>query len=146
MRNDQYDVEITSSPATYIFVSEGRKGRITKIVKYTELDNSGIYNLGFGDKLGDSDDFDDKIVSNNGDSQKILATVGATIYDFTDKNPTAFVVMKGSSLARTRLYRINISNFWAEIHQDFYVFGQLDKRWQPFEKNQDYAAFLLKRK
>jgi hypothetical protein len=146
MRNEQYDVEEMPSPATYTFVSEGRKGRIIKIIKYIELENSGIYNLGFGDKLGDSEDFDDKIVSNNGDRQKILATVAATIYDFTNKNPMAFVAIKGSSLSRTRLYRINISNFWEEISQDFHVFGQLDKRWYPFEHNQDYAVFLLKRK
>lgn len=146
MRNEQYDVEIMPSPATYTFVSEGRNGRITKIIKYVELENSGFYNLGFGDKIGDTEDFDDKIVSNNGDRQKILATVAATIYDFTNKNPTAFVLIKGSSLSRTRLYRINISNFWEEISQNFYVFGQLDKRWQPFEPNQDYAVFLLKRK
>ena len=146
MRNERYEIETTPSPATYTFVSEGRKGRITKIIKYVELENSGFYNLGFGDKLGDTEDFDDKIVSNNGDRQKVLATVAATIYDFTDKNPTAFLVVKGSSLSRTRLYRINISNFWEEISRDFHVFGQLNKRWYPFEHNQDYAVFLLKRK
>ena len=52
----------------------------------------------------------------------------------------------GSTPSRTRLYRIGISNNLSEIKEDFNVFGYLKNQWTPFEKNQNYEAFLIVRK
>lgn len=82
MRNQRYQLEAAPSFMSYEFISEGPKGRISKLVKYTETRIRGIYNLGFGDKLGDADD----------------------------------------------------------------VFGLLNGQWREYEKNQNYTAFLIKRK
>ncbi len=46
-------------------------------------------NLGFGDKDLQTGEVDDTVISDNGDSQKVLATVAATVYAFTDKYPEA---------------------------------------------------------
>ena len=146
MRNQIYELETAQSFATYEFVSKGPKGHIRKLVKYTELGNAGIFNLGFGDKLGDSDDFDDKVISDNKDSLKVLATAVATIYQFTDKFPYASIFATGSTLARTRLYRIGISNALEEIEKDFNILGFFDGQWETFEKNKDYSAFSITRK
>ena len=146
MRNQQYQQEAAPSFMSNEFISEGPKGRISKLVKYTETRIAGIYNLGFGDKLGDADDFDDMIISDNNDSVRVLATVAATIYTFTDNYPNVFVLATGSTSARTRLYRIGISNYLEEIEEDFNVFGFLNGQWREYEKNQDYTAFLIKRK
>jgi hypothetical protein len=103
------------------------------------------YNLAFGDETIDGE-LDDTVVSDNGDGQKVLATVAATIYDFTNVNPNAYIFATGSSEARTRLYKIGISNNFQEIVQDFEVYGLLDEIWEDFELNRPYKAFLVKRK
>jgi hypothetical protein len=146
MRDKRYQLKFSASFTMYEFVSEGPNGRINKLVKYTESSVKGIYNLGFGDKLGDIDDFDDEIITNNQDSLRVLATVAATVYTFTDKYPDAIVFATGSTTARTRLYRMGISNNLQEIEEDFEVLGRLNEKWELFEKNRDYDAFLLTRK
>lgn len=69
-------------------MSVGRKGAIPKIVQYSETNLNGFYNLGFGDKSLQTDEVDDAVISDNGDRQKVLATVAATVYAFTDRYPT----------------------------------------------------------
>jgi hypothetical protein len=48
------------------------------------------------------------------------------LYLFTERYPNAVVLATGSTLARTRLYRIGINNNLAEIAQDFVVLGLTD--------------------
>ncbi len=146
MRNKRYQLTFSVSFTMYEFVSEGPNGRINKLVKYTESSVKNIYNLGFGDKLDDSDDFDDEVITNNKDSLRVLSTVAATVYTFTDKYPNAIVFATGSTDARTRLYRMGISNNLEEIKEDFEVLGRIEDKWERFEKNRDYDAFLLTRK
>ena len=59
-----------------------------KQFKQTNLKN--VYNLAFGDKDQNTGDIDDTVISNNEDSEKVLATVVATVYALTDKYPDAF--------------------------------------------------------
>jgi phenylpyruvate tautomerase PptA (4-oxalocrotonate tautomerase family) len=61
--------------------------------------------LRFGDKDPITSFISDLTVTNNGDSQKVLATVAATLYAFTDENPEAIVIATGSTEARIRLLR-----------------------------------------
>jgi hypothetical protein len=110
MRDQRYKIEVTSTFMSYEFVSEGPKGDIIKMIKYTETGYENVYNLGFGDKLVDNDDFDDEVITDNKDSVRILATVAATVFLFTEKYPNDYVAATGSTLSRTRLYRIGISN------------------------------------
>ena len=146
MENPKYEFESTSNSTTFEFISEGPKGRILKLVKYDEYGNSGTFNLGFGDKMGNTNRFDDKIISDNQDSKVILATVAATLFEFTEKYPDAVITATGSSLARTRLYRIAISNALDEITKNFSILGFLNETWEPFKPNRDYSLFLITRK
>lgn len=146
MENPKYLFKSAASFTTYEFVSEGPKGRIIKLVKYTEYGNSGVYSLGFGDKLDNSDRIDDKVISGNGDREKVLATVAATVYKFLDKYPKASVFATGSNLARTRLYRISLSNILDDITDDFEILGYFEGDWEIFERNRDYSAFLIKKR
>ena len=146
MENPKYLFESTASFTTYEFVSEGPKGRIRKLVSYAEFGDTGAYNLGFGDKLGDTDNFDDKVITDNGDSKKVLATVAATLYEFINKHPNALVFATGSTVARTRLYRIGISNALDDINKDFVVRGYFEGEWEIFERNRDYSIFLITKK
>ncbi|MFT4154050.1 DUF6934 family protein [Parafilimonas sp.] len=52
----------------------------------------------------------------------------------------------GSTKARTRLYRIGITNNLTEIQKDFDVYGLLQNGWQSFEKQTEYSAFLATKK
>jgi hypothetical protein len=146
MRDQRYKIEVTSTFMSYEFTSEGPKGNIVKMIKYTETGYQNVYNLGFGDKIKDEDDFDDAVITDNKDSVRILATVAATVFLFTEKYPNAFVVATGSTQSRTRLYRIGISNHLEEIEQDFVILGYENNVWERFVKDQNYSAFLIKRK
>jgi hypothetical protein len=128
------------------FISQGPKGQIPKLVKYSETNLKDMYNLAFGDKDSKTGNINDTVISNNGDSDMILATVVSTVYAFTDKYPDSWVFATGSTKARTRLYRMGITKYITEIKKDFQVFGLRDDEWEKFEKEVEYEAFLVKRK
>lgn len=127
----------------YKFTSTGVKGAITKVVRYYDLDLENYYNLGFGDQDPITGDLDDLAISNNGDSEKVLATVAMTLFTFTSEYPDAKVYITGSTKARTRLYRIAISRHLCSIEIDFRVEGLLGGQWQRFRKDAPYEAFLI---
>ncbi len=60
-------------------------------MQYSETNLKDYYNLGFGDKDEKTGEISDLVITNNGDSQQVLATVASTVYAFTDKNPTAWI-------------------------------------------------------
>jgi hypothetical protein len=146
MKYEKYQLESDRKLLLFEFVSVGAKGRIKKIVQYTETNLKDYYNLGFGDKDEKTGEINDLVITNNGDSQQVLATVASTVYAFTDKHPDAWIYARGSNSARTRLYRIGITNNLLEIKKDFEVFGLKDDQWHTFRKGVDYKAFLIKRK
>lgn len=146
MIGNHYKVDISKDFKTYEFVSIGPNGSVTKVVRYSEINVKGFYNLGFGDKNQFTGIISDLTVTNNGDSQKVLATVAATLYTFTNENPDAIVIATGSTQARTRLYRMGITNNLKEIEKDFEVMGLTDTNWERFRKNINYSAFLVRRK
>ncbi|HEY8970362.1 MAG TPA: hypothetical protein VIM64_14760, partial [Puia sp.] len=107
MKYSKYPVKVDQAHARYDFISEGPRGNIAKAVFYGHI-KEGIFNLAFGDWNPELDKIDDSIRSNNGDRDKILATVAATAIDFTNKFPNAVIYTEGSTPARTRLYQIAI--------------------------------------
>lgn len=148
MNQPKYLYKSELSFTHFEFISEGGKGRVRKMVEYTETDMEGIYNLGFGDYDEKTQKIDDINVTNNGDSKKVLATVASTIYSFTKKYPNAIIFATGSTKARTRLYRMGISNNLEEITKDFEVLGfRIDnEEWENFVIGEEYTAFLITKK
>ena len=131
----------------YEFYSDGPKGKIKKVVRFTKVfEDSTIYNLGFGDVDEENGRFDDNIITNNEDRDMVLATVANTIIDFTNYYGDHYIYAEGSTPARTRLYQIGIANLWDEISLYFEVYGLANDSWHKFEKNVTYEAFLVKRK
>jgi hypothetical protein len=129
------------------FFSEGPKGRIAKMVEYSETATKGVYNLAFGDYNEKTKTINDLSVTNNGDSLKVLATVASTVYAFLDKHPNALIVATGSTTVRTRLYRMGITNNLADIQEDFVVYGLSENgTWEEFVIGEDYEAFLISKK
>jgi len=145
MKLPRYEIKAAKSLMLFEFVSEGPNGAIQKIIQYTETNTPDIYNLAFGDKDTDGD-IDDSSVSNNGDREKILATVASTVYAFTEKYPESWVYATGSNKARTRLYRMGINKYFEEMDKDFEIYGLRNQEWEIFVKNTEYEAFLVKKK
>jgi hypothetical protein len=146
MKHEKYQLESDRKLLLFEFTSVGPKGTIKKLVQYTETNLKNFFNLGFGDKDASTGEINDTIITNNGDSQKVLATVASTVYAFTDKHPDAWIYAKGSNFVRTRLYRIGITNNLKEIEKDFHVFGLKDDQWHEFRIGTEYQAFLIRRK
>jgi hypothetical protein len=131
----------------YEFVSSGPKGEIKKVVRFSIIpDYDNIYNLAFGDLDEKSGDIKDSVVSNNADTEKVLSTVAKIAYDFTSIYLEASIFVVGSTASRTRLYQINIAKHWQEINQFFEIKGLRSGKWEHFEKNRNYDAFLAKRR
>jgi hypothetical protein len=132
----------------YEFYSAGPNGLIKKAVRFTKINDEEpfFYNLAFGDVSNETDDIDDTIVSNNDDRDMVLATVAKTVIDFTNIHGNHYVFATGSTPVRTRLYQISISALWNEIDINFEVLGFRYARWEPFKRNVNYEAFLVKRK
>ena|ERR1017187_2232619 len=146
MNLPRYEIETDKSSSVFGFVSEGIKGKIPKLIKYTETNIKGYYNLAFGDKDETTGDINDTVISNNGDPEKVLATVVATVYAFTANRENCYVYAKGSTKVRNRLYRMGITKYLGEIEIDFIIYGLANDAWEPFEKGTDYDAFLVYRK
>ena len=146
MKLPRYLLEAEKSLLVFEFISEGPKGQIPKLVKFTETNLKGLFNLAFGDKDQQTDEINDTVISNNDDSEKVLATVVATLYAFTDKHPDAHILATGSTKSRTRLYRMGITKYLDEIQKDYHIYGLRNEEWESFEKEINYEAFLAKRK
>ena len=63
-----------------------------------------------------------------------------------DSHPNATVIATGSTEARTRLYRMGITNNLTNIEKDFIILGLTETDWELFRKNATYGAFLVRRK
>ncbi|HTD41516.1 MAG TPA: hypothetical protein VK671_12895 [Mucilaginibacter sp.] len=146
MQLDRYPLKAEESLMVFEFISNGPKGQIPKLVKFSETNLKDVYNLAFGDKDLTTGDLNDLAISNNGDSEKVLATVVSTVYAFYDRYPNSYIYATGSTKARTRLYRIGITKYLNEITKEYYVYGLRNSEWEIFEKEIEYEAFLAKRK
>ena len=146
MNQQKYQLKADEILSTYEFLSEGLKGKIVKLIQFTATNYHDVFNLAFGDKDAKTGQIDDKVISNNGDSEMVLATVVSAIYAFTDKHPDCWIYATGSTKSRTRLYRMGITKYMKEVKQDFEIFGEINKAWESFVKEIDYESFLVKRK
>jgi hypothetical protein len=147
VQHPKYQYRSERSLHFFEFTSEGPNGKIKKIVEYSETGTENVYNLGFGDYDEVTSGINDLSVTNNGDSLKVLATVASTVYAFIEKHPNAWIFATGSTIVRTRLYRMGITNNLAEIAEDFIVLGYNSKgEWEEFVIGEDYEAFLLTKK
>ena len=147
MKLDRYQLTADEPLTTFEFLSEGVKGKIEKIIQFSpvnQIDN--IYNLAFGDKNILTGEIDDKIVTDNGDSEKVLATVVAAIYAFCDYFPDAWIYATGSTAARTRLYKMGINKYFEIVEADFEFYVEMQNEWELYIKGKDYQAFIIQRK
>ena len=123
MNTENYNLKAEATLTRFEFVSEGPKGAIRKLIEFQKTTFHGLFNLAFGDKDQQTGEMNDLSFSGNGDTDKVLATVVSSVYEFFEKYPNAYVYASGSTKARTRLYRMGISRFYEEIKEDFFVWA-----------------------
>jgi hypothetical protein len=144
---ERYQIENNINSVYFEFISTGSNGSIVKVIKYTKIsDDPLVYNLGFGDKNLTYETIDDRAVTNNGDTEKVLATVAFTIYAFYKEYPNANVYLSGSNASRTRIYQININKFYTYISRDFIIYGELEQGFERFRKGVNYHGFFILKK
>jgi hypothetical protein len=142
MIEEKYDIIVSEDWLVYEFTSIGPKGLIPKVVIYQHLEGK-LYNLAFGDKDGTTGNLDDLVISDNKDTEIVLATVASTIFDFFENYHGTIVLAKGSTKSRTRLYRRHLAHLLEIIEQDFILLGELNGQVERFQKNKDYTSFLI---
>lgn len=151
MNYEKYeDVIANSDFLRFEFVSVGPKGNIKKCIQFSQTRNQQIFNLAFGNLLADGS-IDDLVIDNNLDRNKVLATVASTVYEFCSNYLTKWVFFSGSTIERTRLYRMAITINFDILLKDFEILGvlkDLDEEFVnvPFQKGIDYFGFLVKLK
>lgn len=142
MKSEIYSLIGSPATATFRFISQGPRGDIAKLIQF-ELLNDGepvpVYNLAFGDG---TETIDDLAVSDNGDADKVLATVAAAAEQFLGEHPGALLYAIGSTPARTRLYRIGLVRSLPSIQTRFLLFGIINGEPEPFEPGRPYQAFI----
>lgn len=80
-----------------------------------------MFNLAFGD-IDTDGGIDDYHVTDNGDRNKILATVANAVDEFTRRYPMRWVYFRGSTEERTRLYRMAVDYIKCQKTIDTNVF------------------------
>ena len=124
MNLPQYKTNPDEDLHSFSFISEGKNGKIEKVIRYEKITND-VFNLGFGDKDSITGKINDKVVTNNGDTEKVLATVVSTVFTFTERNPNAYIYATGSNHVRNRLYRRGITKYLSEALDTFAIYGML---------------------
>lgn len=141
---EKYQLKANKTETVFTFISEGDKGRILKKVRYTKVKGyKNTYSLGFGDVNKKTGKIDDRIVSDNHDRDKVLATVALTVTLFISRYPNARIYFEGSTDVRNRLYQISIGKHLDELSELFDIQGYNEGKWVSYEKNKNYLAFLI---
>jgi hypothetical protein len=143
MNKPTYPVEIEDDNI-FSFLSIGKNGIILKMVEIAEI-QEGVYNLGFGDYNFTTESVDDKANSNNGDIEKVLATIFGIMIDFLNKNPNKTIFFAGSTPFRTQLYQRIVNTYFDEFSSILEIQGNINGKYEPFQKNREYESFLVKK-
>jgi hypothetical protein len=145
----EYYTELEFDPDLqfFDFISLGKHGPIRKRIAFIATDLTNVYNMAFGNHI-ENDKIDDYSISDNGDRNKILATLVRVIDLYTDKYPERWIYFEGSTKGRNRLYRMAIGLNLEELSDKYKIYAKVDGKidFDHFKKNIPANAFLIKRK
>ncbi|HMH20329.1 MAG TPA: hypothetical protein VK563_01065 [Puia sp.] len=148
MKYDSYpSAAVADDLSVFEFVSKGRRGDIRKRIVFAPTSFRGLYSLSFG-IITKENKLDYYSVTDNGDRNKILATVFKAVALYTKQYPARWIYFIGSTKERIRLYRrvISINLEELQLHFDIYAELEEEEKIVPFRKNMEINAFLIKRK
>jgi hypothetical protein len=141
-----YRVIEHQSGYVYSFTSVGPKGSILKIVTLQRMTIVGFFNLAMGDEINGQVDYYN--VTNNKDMDKVFATIAEIARIFLTRFPRNKIFFSGNTLAKTRLYQLQVSNNLELITRIFNVYGQkhINGRFSKFNKGEKYVGILVSNK
>jgi hypothetical protein len=125
--------------------SIGDKGHILKRIEFTPTEFPDIINLAFGD-IEEDGQIDDRCISDNGDRNKILATIAFAVDVYLGRYPDKWIYFQGSTDQRTRLYRMAIGLNLDELLTRFEIYGEYAGKIHPIKNNLEVKALLVKKK
>ena len=144
MNQPVYQSVYSTKEERYIFESIGTKGKILKVVKFFEIQEN-VYSLGFGDFDPITNQVDDKVVSDNGDLIKVMATIIRLTIKFLDDNPSVLIFFEGGTPQRTQFYQWIINRYYDEIIETIKIYGINDGEPELFQKSKIYESFLIQK-
>ena len=142
MVNEHYSYLSSKKQHYFSFVSEGRQGRVVKIVAFTFY-KENRWNLGFGDLR--HGEIDDSIVTNNHDLLKVIQTVTKIANDFFEQYPDRIVRIVPVDEKRKRLYNRVFQRHISEIKPNFEVTGFIGEESETYTIEKMYDFFEIKR-
>ncbi|HVY76517.1 MAG TPA: hypothetical protein VG890_16925 [Puia sp.] len=139
------DIKITDDYSIFDFVSVGRNGNIPKRIEFMPTEIPGFFNLAFGE-VDENGEIDDYNISDNGDRNKVLATVAYAVEIYLNKYSDRWVYFRGSTLERARLYRMAIGLNLEELSLKFEIYAEHKNGVVEFQRNVEAIGLLVKRK
>lgn len=143
MKGEGYSTKSNEDATVFLFESTGKKGVVPKVIVFFHL-GKNIWNLGFGD--GSTADFDDEIITNNQDVQRVLQTIANTVHQFLETHPDRQVYIRPVDDKRKRLYNAVISRKSIEIASSFAVLGLYKGAFEKYDAGKTYDGFLVSAK
>jgi hypothetical protein len=129
--------------SVFDFISLGKNGLINKRAEFMLTEMDDVYNLAFGD-IDRNGMINDYVISNNGDRNKILGTIVDIVKLYTERFPDRWILFRGSTDERTRLYRMAVGLNLEELSKIFEINAICQGRIISFGKNMPITVFLIK--
>jgi hypothetical protein len=130
---EPYPLTASTQNTEFFFNSVGPRGIFTEVIQYTYIPKLRAFNLGFAVMLSGGG-IDDKIHTKNGDSDKVLATVGSTIEYFIESYPGSEIVAIGNEPSKHRKYRMMIAKYFSEISIFYTIYGHRNGKLEEFNQ------------
>ena len=137
------EFKIADNYEVFEFKSIGKKGVIPKRIEFTPTELPNIFNLAFGD-VGTDNEIDDYCISDNGDRNKVLATIAYVIEIYLQMYPDRLIYFRGST--QERLYRMAVGLNFDELSTRFDIYAEQSDDFIPFRKNIEASGLLVRRK
>ncbi len=141
MIDEHYRFVDSNNYTHYFFESDGRQGKVIKIVQFSVNENN-YWNLGFGD--WQKGRIDDNIITNNFDVAKVMRTIARIVYVFFEHYPNRTVYIKPVDEKRKRLYNLIFQRHFKEIEPVFELLGAIGNQFEPYSNEENYDFFILK--
>lgn len=137
------DIAISEDLSIFEFTSVGKRGLISKRIEFTPTHIPGFYNLALGD-ITCKNELDDFSTTDNGDRNKVLATVAYAVEEYLKEYPDRWIYFRGSTRERTRLYRMAIGLHLEELSHKYEIYAQTNNGLIRFRKNVEIEAIVFK--
>ncbi|AYB32585.1 DUF6934 family protein [Chryseolinea soli] len=107
MNSEHYPLRASDDYLSYSFLSLGHRGPILKVITFDpiEAEPHQVFNLSLADTVNATKQIRDDVISDNGDKNKIIETVAESINIFSGHYFKAYILIRGNSSSRNRMYQ-----------------------------------------